>query len=55
VLGKGWENGQRKTKDKIKKELAFWKPASEAAIERNAPFMARLCADEYTETTSSCG
>ncbi len=55
VLGKGWENGQRKMKDKIKKELALWKPASEAAIERNARFMAQLCADENTATTSSCG
>jgi hypothetical protein len=56
VLGKGYkENGKRKTKDKIKKELALWKPASEAAMERNARFMARLCADEITATNSSCG
>jgi hypothetical protein len=55
VLGKGYkENGQRKTMDKLKKELAPWKPASEAAIERNARFMARLCADDNTVTTSSC-
>jgi hypothetical protein len=56
VLGMGYkENGQMKTKDKIKKELALWKPASEAAIERNACFMAQLCADENTATSSSRG
>ncbi len=56
VLGKAYkENGQRKTKDKIKKELALWRPASEAVIERNARFMARLCADENTATSGSCG
>ena len=36
MLGKGWENGKRKTKDEMKKELDHWKPAGEAAIERNA-------------------
>jgi hypothetical protein len=55
VLGKVYEaNGQRKTKVENKKELAIWKPASESAIERNARFMAGLCADENTATTSSC-
>ena len=46
VLGKGWGNGKRKTKEEIKKELENWKPPGVPAIERNACFMARLCADE---------
>jgi hypothetical protein len=42
-------------KEKIKKKLAQWKPASEAAIERNACIKAQLVADENTATTSSSG
>jgi hypothetical protein len=53
VLGKGWENGERKRKDKMKKEMAHWKPASEAAKERNSCFMARLCAQEMHEDTAT--
>ncbi len=47
------DGGRQRTKSK--KELALWKPASKAAIERNAGFMARLCADKNTATTSSGG
>jgi hypothetical protein len=56
VIGKGWENGQRKTKDKIKKELAQWKPANEAAIERNAcSWPSFVLMFENTATTSKSG
>jgi hypothetical protein len=42
VLGKGWENGEKKKKDGIRQELDSWKPATKAAMERHGRFIARL-------------
>jgi hypothetical protein len=46
VLGKGWENGVKKGKDEIKRELQQWKPATAAVMERHARFIARLNAQD---------
>ena len=53
VLGKGWENGEKKKKDDIRRELESWKPATEAAMERHACFIARLNAQDVHEESAT--
>jgi hypothetical protein len=53
VLGKGWENGEKKKKDDIRWELDSWKPATEAAMERHPHFIARLNAQDVHEESAT--
>jgi hypothetical protein len=55
VLGKGWENGEKKKKDDIRWELDSWKPATEAAMERHACFITRLNAQDVHEESATTG
>jgi hypothetical protein len=55
VLGKGWENGEKKKKDDIRRELDNWKPATEAAMERHACFIAQLNAQDVREESATTG
>lgn len=53
VLGKGWENGKKKKNDDIRREMESWKPATEAAMERHARFIARLNAQDVREESAT--
>ena len=53
MLGKGWENGEKKKKDDIRRELESWKPATEAAMERHARFIAQLKAQDVHEESAT--
>ena len=53
MLGKGWENGEKKKKDDIRQELESWKPATEAAMERHARFIARLNAQDVRDESAT--
>ena len=54
VVGKGWDElGRRKNVEELKKELIHWKPASEAALEKHARFIARLIANEEHQDGTS--
>ena len=53
VLGKGWENGKKKKNDDIRREMESWKPATEAAMERQARFISRLIAPDVREERSA--
>ena len=53
MLGKGWENGEKKKKDDIRRELESWKPVTEAAMERHARFIARLNAQDVREESAT--
>jgi len=53
VLGKGWENGEKKKNDDIRRKLESWKPATEAAMERHARFIARLNAQDVREESTT--
>jgi len=55
VLGKGWQNGERKKKEVIKRELESWKPATDADIERHARFITRLTAQDARENSGTTG
>jgi hypothetical protein len=55
VLVKGWENGEKKKKNDIRQELDSWKPATEAAMERHARFIARLNAQDVREESATTG
>jgi hypothetical protein len=55
VLGKGWENGEKKKKDDIRWELDSWKPATEAVMERHTRFIARLNAQDLREESATTG
>ena len=55
MLGKGWENGEKKKKDDIRRELNSWKPATSAAMERHALFIARLNAQDVREESATTG
>jgi hypothetical protein len=52
VMRKGW-GGELKSKKAIETELNNWKPATDAAIERNTRFLNRLRQDghESLDTT----
>jgi len=47
------KNGEKKKKDDIRRELDSWKPATEAAMERHARFIARLNAQDVREESAT--
>jgi hypothetical protein len=55
VLGKGWENREKKKKDDTRWELDSWKPATEAAMERHTRFIAWLNAQDVREESATIG
>jgi hypothetical protein len=55
VLGNGWENGEKKKKDDIRRELDSRKPATEAVMERHVRFIARLNAQDVREESATTG
>jgi hypothetical protein len=53
VIRKGWVEGTKKKKKEIERELNNWKPATEAAMERNTRFMNRLRLGDGQEQSNS--